>query len=112
MLAQRAASRIKGSLRQQLIAHFYALGPAYTQSERSGELVNAAVQGVEALDDYLTQFLPARYLAGLLPAFVFLTILLLDPWTSLVLLFAGPMLILLLALIGGQARAITAAPFR
>ena len=107
VLAQRSASRIKGRLRQQLIAHFYALGPAYIQSERSGELVNAAVQGVEALDDYITQFLPARYLAGLLPAFVFLAVFLLDPWTSLVLLFAGPMLILLLALIGGQARAIT-----
>jgi ATP-binding cassette, subfamily C, bacterial CydD len=107
VLAQRSASRIKGRLRQQLIAHFYALGPAYTRSERSGELVNAAVQGVESLDDYITQFLPARYLAGLLPAFVFLAVFLLDPWTSLVLLFAGPMLILLLALIGGQARAIT-----
>ena len=107
VLAQRSASRIKGRLRQQLIAQFYALGPAYTRSERSGELVNAAVQGVEALDDYITQFLPARYLAGLLPAFVFLAVFLLDPWTSLVLLFAGPMLILLLALIGGQARAIT-----
>jgi len=107
VLAQRAASRIKGRLRQQLIAHFYALGPAYTRSERSGELVNAAIQGVEALDDYVTQFLPARYLAGLLPAFVFLAVFVLDPWTSLVLLFAGPMLILLLALIGGQARAIT-----
>ena len=83
------------------------MGPAYTRSERSGELVNAAVQGVEALDDYITQFLPARTLAGLLPAFVFLAVFLLDPWTSLVLLFAGPMLILLLALIGGQARAIT-----
>ncbi len=107
VLAQRAASRVKGDLRQQLIAHFYALGPAYIQSERSGELVNAAVQGVESLDDYITQFLPARYLAGLLPALVFLAVFLLDPWTSLVLLFAGPMLILLLALIGGQARAIT-----
>ena len=107
VLAQRSASRIKGRLRQQLIAHFYTLGPAYTRSERSGELVNAAVQGVESLDDYITQFLPARYLAGLLPAFVFLAVFLLDPWTSLVLLFAGPMLILLLALIGGQARAIT-----
>jgi ATP-binding cassette, subfamily C, bacterial CydD len=107
VLAQRSASRVKGRLRQQLIAHFYALGPTYIQSERSGELVNAAVQGVESLDDCITQFLPARYLAGLLPAFVFLAVFLLDPWTSLVLLFAGPMLILLLALIGGQARAIT-----
>jgi ATP-binding cassette subfamily C protein CydD len=107
VLAQRSASRVKGGLRQQLLAHFYALGPAYTQTERSGELVNAAVQGVEALDEYVTQFLPARYLAGLVPAFVLLVVFLLDPWTTLVLLFAGPMLLLLLALIGGQAKALT-----
>ncbi len=107
VLAQRSASRIKRSLRQQLIAHVYALGPAYTRTERTGELVNAVVEGVEALDAYITQFLPARYLAGLLPVFVLLVVLWLDPWTTLVLLVAGPMLILLLALIGGRARTIT-----
>jgi ABC-type transport system involved in cytochrome bd biosynthesis fused ATPase/permease subunit len=65
------------------------------------------VEGIEALDPYVTQFLPARYLAFVLPALVLLVVFLLDPWTTLVLLFAGPMLLLLLALIGGQAKAIT-----
>ena len=107
VLAQRSASRIKGSLRQRLTAHLYALGPTFTRSERSGDLVNAVVEGVETLDEYVTQFLPARYLAGLVPVFVLLVVFLLDPWTTLVLVFAGPMLILLLALIGSQAKAIT-----
>ena len=107
LLAQRSASRIKGSLRQRLTAHLYALGPTFTRSERSGDLVNAVVEGVETLDEYVTQFLPARYLAGLVPVFVLVVVFLLDPWTTLVLLFAGPMLILLLALIGSQAKAIT-----
>jgi ATP-binding cassette subfamily C protein CydD len=106
-LAQRSASAVKETLRRQFTAHLYALGPAYTRGERSGELVNTLVEGVEALDATITQFLPARYLAGLVPAVVFLAVLLLDPWSTLVLLFAGPMLILLLALIGGRARAIT-----
>lgn len=107
VLAQGAASRVKHSLRGQLLARVYALGPAFTRSERSGELVNTAVEGVEALDPYITQFLPARYLAILLPALVLLAVFLLDPWTTLVLIFAGPMLLLLLALIGGRAKAIT-----
>jgi ABC-type transport system involved in cytochrome bd biosynthesis fused ATPase/permease subunit len=64
--------------------------------ERTGELVSAAVTGVETLDEYITQFLPARLLAVLVPGMVFLVALLLDPWT-LVLLFAGPMMLLLLA---------------
>jgi ATP-binding cassette subfamily C protein CydD len=105
--AQGAASRVKHNLRGQLLSRVYTLGPAYTRGERSGELVNTAVEGVEALDPYVTQFLPARALAFLLPALVLLAVFLLDPWTTLVLLFAGPLLLLLLAVIGGRAKALT-----
>jgi len=105
--AQRAAGQIKQNLRARLVAEVAARGPAYTRAQRSGELINSAVEGIEALDAYLTQFLPARALAGLLPPAVLLLVLWLDPWTSLVLLFAGPMLVLLLVLIGGRAEALT-----
>jgi ATP-binding cassette subfamily C protein CydD len=105
--AQGAASRVKQGLRGQLLARIYALGPGYTRTERSGELVNTAVEGIEALDPFVAQFLPARALAFLLPPLVLLAVFLLDPWTTLVLLFAGPMLLLLLAMIGGRAKAIT-----
>jgi ATP-binding cassette, subfamily C, bacterial CydD len=107
VLSQRSASRIKGSLRRQLASQLYALGPAYTQGERSGELVHTIVESVEILDDYITQYLPARLLAVLVPAFIFLVVLALDPWSTLVLAVAGPFLILLLALIGGQTKAVT-----
>ena len=39
VLAQRAASRLKGSLRQDLTRHILDLGPAYTRRQSSGELV-------------------------------------------------------------------------
>lgn len=106
-LAQRSASRVKGGLRSRLMARLYELGPAYTRSERSGELVNTAVEGIETLDAYITQYLPARVLAVLVPLLVLLAVFLIDPWTTLVLIFTGPMLLLLLALIGGRTRAIT-----
>ncbi len=105
--AQGSASQIKLSLRRRLLARIYALGPAFTRGERSGELVNTAVEGIEALDPYVTQFLPALALAVLLPLLVLLAVFLIDPWTTLVLLFAGPMLLLLLAVIGGRAKALT-----
>lgn len=107
LLAQHAASRTKRSLRQRLTEHLFTLGPAYTRAERTGELVSTLVEGVETLDPYITQFLPARTLAVLLPLFVLLLVFLLDPPTTLVLLFAGPMLLLMLAFIGGRARALT-----
>ena len=107
MLAQRSASQLKGSLRQKLTQQIFALGPAYTQSESSGELVNATVEGVEVLDEYITSYQPARLLAMLVPAFVLVVIFLLDPPTTLILLFTGPILVLLLAFIGSRAKEIT-----
>ncbi|MGD8586732.1 MAG: ABC transporter transmembrane domain-containing protein, partial [Chloroflexota bacterium] len=107
ILAQRSASQLKADLRRRLVAHLFHLGPAYTTAERSGELTNAIIAGVETLDEYIAHYLPARYLAMAVPALVFVVVLILDPWSTIVLLFAGPMLLLIMALIGGRTRAIT-----
>ncbi len=110
--AQRSASRFKGGLREQLTQHIFALGPAYAHGERSGELDNTVVEGVEALDEYMTSYQPARILAGLTPIFVLMVIFLLDPPTTLILIFTGPILLLLLAFIGSRAKEITEQRFR
>ena len=107
VLAQRAASRIKTALRARLGALLFVLGPVFTRRERAGELVGTLGDGVESLDDYITQYAPAFFLAVINPLLLFGAVLLLDPPTTLILLFAGPMLVLLLALIGGQARRLT-----
>jgi ATP-binding cassette subfamily C protein CydD len=107
VLAQRSASHLKGSLHEQLTRRILTLGPAYTRRERSGELVNAVVEGVEVLDEYVTTYLPARFLAGLVPAFVLLVTLFIDPPTTLILIFTGAILVIDLVLIGGRARDIT-----
>ncbi len=107
VLAQRSASRLKSDLREKLTQRLSILGPAYTQSERSGELVNTVVEGVEALDDYITAYQPARLLAVIVPVFVLIVIFLLDPLTTPILLFTGPILVLLLASIGSRVKGIT-----
>jgi ATP-binding cassette, subfamily C, bacterial CydD len=107
VLAQRSASRLKDSLREGLTRAFFGLGPAFTHSQRSGELVNVTVEGVEVLDEYITVYQPARLLAVIVPVFVLLVIFLLDPLTTPILLFTGPILVLLLALIGSRAKGIT-----
>jgi ATP-binding cassette, subfamily C, bacterial CydD len=107
VLAQRSASQLKGSLRTEVTRHIFKLGPAYTQGERSGELVNAAVEGVETLDEYITVYQPARLLAFSVPVFVLFVVFVLDPLTTPILLFTGPVLVLLLALIGSRVKSIT-----
>ena len=56
--AQRVAGQVKYNLRERLSAHLLALGPAYAHGERSGELANTAVEGIEALEAYFSQYLP------------------------------------------------------
>jgi ATP-binding cassette subfamily C protein CydD len=107
VLAGRASRRIKSRLRADLTAHLFALGPAYSSRERAGELAAVVGDGLASLDAYVTGFQPARALAVAVPLLVLGVVLVLDPPTTLVLLLTGPVLVLLLALIGGRARAIT-----
>lgn len=110
--AQHSANHLKDALRERLTAKLFALGPTYTRGERSGELVHTMTEGIEALDEYISQYQPARLLAGLVPVLVLLVILVIDPWTVPILLFTGPILLFLLAMIGGRARDLTARRFR
>ena len=107
ILGQRSASKLKRTLRQRLSSHLFRLGPIFTRGERSGELVSTIVEGAEELDVYISQYLPTMALAVIAPLMVFFAVLILDPWSTLVLLVAAPMMLLILALIGGRAKEIT-----
>jgi ATP-binding cassette, subfamily C, bacterial CydD len=110
--AQKGANRLKRGMRARLTAKILELGPMYTRSERTGELVHAAVEGIESLDEYMSGYQPARLLAGSVPLLVLAVVLAIDAWTAPILLFAGPVLLLLLALIGGRTAELTARRFR
>jgi ATP-binding cassette, subfamily C, bacterial CydD len=105
--AQRASSGLRGALRSALTGHLLGLGPAHTSGERSGELVTAMTGGLDDIDLYVTSYQPARRLAAIVPLLVLLVVLLLDPPTALVLVLTGPVLVLLLAVIGGRTRVVS-----
>jgi ATP-binding cassette subfamily C protein CydD len=105
--AQRAAGRVKGDLQDRLSAHLLALGPIYARGERTGELVNTVVEGVEALDAYIRHYLPQVALAALVPAALLLFIFPLDWVSGLALLLTAPLIPVFMVLIGNQADALT-----
>jgi thiol reductant ABC exporter CydD subunit len=107
VLADRASGRLRSSVRAELVEHLYAVGPAGLSDERIGEVAVTIGEGVESLDDYVTRFVPAAGLAVVAPLLVGAAVTVLDPWTTLILLFTGPMLVLLLAVIGSRTRALT-----
>lgn len=106
-----AASRlIRADLRKRLYAHFQALGPAYRLGEagesdvRSGELVHTALEGVEALEAYFSQYLPQLALAALIPLSILIFVFPTDLLSAIVLLLTAPLLPLLMMLIGSAGR--------
>jgi len=105
--ANRAAGQVKRALRERFFAHVLALGPAYTRGERSGELVNTAVEGIEALDAYFSQYLPQLALTVLVPATFLLLVIPLDVLSGLVLLLTAPIIPVFMILIGNLADTLT-----
>ena len=105
--ANRVATHVKTDLRERLTAHLLALGPAYIRGERTGELVNTAVEGIEALDAYFSQYLPQLALAVLVPVTFLLFVFPLDFLSGLVLLLTAPLIPLFMILIGNLADGVT-----
>ncbi|GAB4477076.1 MAG: thiol reductant ABC exporter subunit CydD [Anaerolineae bacterium] len=101
--AGRAAAAVKHTLRGRLVAHLAALGPAYMRGERSGELSAALVEGIEALDAYLSQYLPRLALAALIPAVILAAVFPRDLLSGVVLLVTAPLTPLFMWLIGSAA---------
>ena len=108
-LLATSSSRLRVGVRSALTTYW---GAEHSTSTSTGVDSTLLGPGIDSLDDYITKYLPARSLATVIPLVVFLTIGILDPWTLLILLFAGPMLILLLAVIGSRTRALADQRFR
>ena len=105
--ANAVAVRIKTDLRERLFAHIQALGPAYTRSERTGELTTAAVEGIEALDAYFSQYLPQLVITALVPLSILLFVFPIDLLSGIILLLTAPLIPFFMILIGKGAEAVT-----
>lgn len=114
--SHRVAAAIKRDLRRRIYARLVLAGPLSTHSTSStldentgqtGELVNTAVEGVEALEAYFSQYLPQVVLAAFVPLTFLIAVFPIDPLSGLVLLCTAPLIPLFMALIGSQAEALT-----
>jgi len=99
-LANQMAVRIKTTLRSLLLQKIDRLGPAYTTRGQSGELVTTALQGIEALDAYFSQYLPQVLLVVFLPLMILAVVFPLDWVSGLVFLLTAPLIPFFMALVG------------
>jgi ATP-binding cassette subfamily C protein CydD len=66
-VAGRAAAVVKTHLREELLGEATRRGPGWLTGRRAGELATLAGRGVDALDGYLTGYLPQVFLAAAVP---------------------------------------------
>ncbi len=102
--AQRAAIRVKALLRERVFAHLLQLGPVWSSGERTGELTALLNEGIERLDAYVARYLPQLILSVLIPLLIIVVILPVDWFSAVLLLCTGPVIPLLMALVGSNTR--------
>lgn len=105
--AHRTAAHLKEELRHRLLAHLFALGPIYIRGERTGELVNLLLEGIENLEAYFARYLPQLALAVLVPLLILAFVFPLDLLSGLIMLFTAPLIPVFMLLIGKQAQRLT-----
>jgi ATP-binding cassette, subfamily C, bacterial CydCD len=105
--ANAVAVRIKTDLRERLFNHILKLGPAYTRGERTGELTAAAVEGIEALDAYYSQYLPQLVISTLVPISILLFVFPMDLLSGFILLITAPLIPFFMVMIGKGAEIVT-----
>jgi ATP-binding cassette subfamily C protein CydCD len=111
--AGEGAQRIKQNIRHRLYSHITSMGPAYLRNEagesdvRTGELVNVASEGIDALEVYYSQYVPQIALAVLIPTMILFFVFPADFLSGMVMLFTAPLLLIFMYLIGSTAEIAT-----
>ena len=105
--ANAVAVKIKTDLRERLFAHILKLGPAYARGQRTGELTAAAVEGIEALDAYFSQYLPQLVITTLVPLSILIVVFPIDLLSGFVFLITAPLIPFFMIMIGKGAEIVT-----
>ncbi len=85
--ALRAADRVVGRLRRDLLRHTLDLGPAWLAGKRKGELSLTATRGMRSLHAYYFRYLPQAAAAAVIP-FLLLVWVATQDWLSLAVVIA------------------------
>jgi len=106
-VATDAALGVKRQLRASLTRHVFNLGPVYLRTEKTGELVNTLMTGVEQLEVYISKYLPQVALAALIPLAIWVLVVGTDWLSAIILAVTAPLIPVFMILIGKGAQGVT-----
>ena len=88
-ISYSTSARVQRTVRLRLLRQVLALGPAYFNQKRTGDVSISLVEGVDSLETFFGQYLPQFFVAALAPLGVFIFMAFLDlPVAALYLGFA------------------------
>ncbi|MGI5291715.1 thiol reductant ABC exporter subunit CydD [Nonomuraea polychroma] len=112
VFAGRTATGVKSALRHRLLGRLRELGPGRLTEHRSGELVTLTGRGLDGLDAYLTGYLPAIAVAGVVPLAVLVRLFAADLPSAVIVLVTLPLIPVFGALVGMTTKAVTERQYR
>lgn len=100
---QAAAARVIRRVRDTLVAHMAALGPAFVGGRHTGGLASVALEQTASLEGFVARYLPQMTLAAAVPAVIWLAVLWVSWPAAVILLVTAPLIPLFMALMGMRA---------
>lgn len=101
VVSARAATGVKEELRARVVDRALDQGPEWVADRGTGELTSLATKGLDALDSYFTEYLPALVTACVVPLGVGAAILFAD-WPSAVIIVLTVPLVPVFAILVGK----------
>jgi ATP-binding cassette subfamily C protein CydD len=94
---------LKKTLRKKLMDKISSTGLLSLKSERTGEIVNTLINGVDKLEDYFSKFLPQMFLSAFIPMIILFFVFPLDYLSGIIFLVTAPIIPVFMFLIGSIA---------
>lgn len=101
--AFESAARIRQTLRGTLLERIAALGPTWSQQQRTGSIASSLGEGVEAIETYFSAFLPQKIIIGIVPLAILVALFPADWVSGLIMLITAPLVPLFMILVGKGA---------
>ncbi|MGO3130191.1 MAG: thiol reductant ABC exporter subunit CydD [Alcaligenes sp.] len=103
--AQKVSEQLKQGLRSDLFSRLFRSTVPRLRASNSGELSTSLITQIEALDGFVTRYIPCMAAAVLVPLALVLAVLPVDGIVALILLLSTPLIPLFMALVGWGAEA-------
>ena len=91
-MSDQASKNVKSTLRSKIYAKLARLGPAYTETVATSEVVMLASEGVEQIDTYFAKYLPQLFYSLLAPLTLFALLVGVHARSAVILLCCVPLI--------------------